>query len=81
MPFEGGLAADNRWIILVKLIPWEQFEESYHRNFSNSDVGNPALSVRMALAALIIKEDLGKSDRDCVELITENPYLQHFCGL
>jgi len=30
---------------------------------------------------LIIKEDLGVSDRDCVEQITENPYLQYFCGL
>jgi hypothetical protein len=30
----------------------------------------------MALAALIIKEDLGKSDRDRGEQITEKPYLQ-----
>lgn len=30
---------------------------------------------------MIIKEELGVSDRDCVEQITENPYLQYFCGL
>ena len=35
----------------------------------------------MALAALIIKEEMGASDRACVEQITENPYLQYFCGL
>lgn len=81
LPFEGQLSPDNKWIKLARLIPWEQFEESYQENFSDSGVGNPALSVRMALAALIIKEDLGLSDRDCVEQITENPYLQFFCGL
>ena len=81
LPFEGRLTPENKWIKLSRLIPWEQFEESYQENLSDSGVGNPALSVRMALAALIIKEDLGLSDRDCVEQITENPYLQYFCGL
>jgi transposase, IS5 family len=81
LPFEGQLSPDDKWIKLSRLIAWEQFEESYQENFSDSGVGNPALSVRMALAALIIKEDLGLSDRDCVARITENPYLQYFCGL
>lgn len=35
----------------------------------------------MVLGALIIKEELGLSDREIVEQITENPYLQHFIGL
>jgi IS5 family transposase len=60
--------------------PWEQFEDSYRKNLSANGVGNPALSVRMALAALIIKEELGVSDRECVQQITENPYLMYFCG-
>ncbi len=33
------------------------------------------------MATLIIKEELSVSDRACVEQITENPYLQYFCGL
>jgi hypothetical protein len=81
LPFQGHLSRDNKWLKLAALIPWEQFEERYQKNFSSSGTGHPALSVRMALAALIIKEDLGVSDRDCVEQITENPYLQYFCGL
>jgi hypothetical protein len=32
----------------------------------------------MALGALIIKEISGKSDRETVEQIKENPYLQYF---
>ncbi len=37
-------------------------------------------SFRMALGALIIKEKLGISDRETVEQIRENPYLQYFIG-
>ena len=37
-------------------------------------------SWRMALGALIIKEKLGISDRETVEQIRENPYLQYFIG-
>ena len=81
LPFHGELAPDNKWVKLAALIPWAQFEDRYKKNFSRSGTGHPALSVRMALAALIIKEELGVSDRLCVEQITENPYLQYFCGL
>jgi hypothetical protein len=44
-------------------------------------MGAPAKSFRMALGALIIKEKLGISDRETVEQIKENPYLQYFIGL
>ncbi len=37
-------------------------------------------SFRIALGALIIKEKLGISDRETVEQIRENPYLQYFIG-
>jgi hypothetical protein len=63
------------------MIPWGEFEDAYCENFSKSGQGPPAFSVRMALAALIIKERLGVSDEECVEQIRENPYLQYFCGL
>ena len=43
-------------------------------------MGVPAKSFRMALGALIIKEKLGISDRETVEQIRENPYLQYFIG-
>lgn len=44
-------------------------------------MGAPAKPFRMALGALIIKERLGISDRETVEQIRENPYLQYFLGL
>lgn len=81
LPFGGKLLASNRWVRLAEMIPWHEFEEQYYQNLSKSGQGPPALSVRMALAALIIKERLGVTDEECVEQIRENPYLQYFCGM
>ena len=80
LPFEGKLAEDNRWVIMAKIIPWKEFETEYAELFS-SEMGAPAKTFRTALGALIIKEKLGISDRETVEQIKENPYLQYFIGL
>jgi transposase, IS5 family len=80
LPFGGKLAEDNRWVIMAKLIPWSEVEEEYAKKFTIL-VGAPAKPSRMALGALIIKEKLGISDRETVEQIRENPYLQYFIGL
>ena len=79
LPFGSKLAEDNRWVMLAQLIPWDEFEEEYAQNFG-TEMGPPAKSFRVALAALIIKEKLGVSDRETVEQIRENPYLQYFIG-
>lgn len=81
LPFGGKLLEGNRWVRLAQMIPWHEFEKQYCSNLSKSGQGPPAFSVRMALAALIIKERLGVTDEECVEQIRENPYLQYFCGL
>lgn len=80
MPFSGKLSSDNRWVIMAELIPWAEFEEQYAEKFSEK-IGAPAKPFRMALGALIIKEKLGISDRETVEQIKENPYLQYFIGM
>lgn len=81
LPFGGHLLSNNRWVKLSKLIPWDDVEKLYSSQLSNSGMGAPALSVRMALGALIIKERLRVSDEEAVEQIRENPYLQFFLGL
>src|SRR5208283_3773159 len=80
LPFGGHLHSDNRWVQLAKLIPWEEIEKKYEKNFAESGMGAPAKSVRIALGALIIKEKLKLSDEETVEQIRENPYLQYFLG-
>jgi len=80
LTFEGKLSSDNRWVVLASLIPWAEFEDEYSSEFS-IDMGAPAKPFRVALGALIIKEKLGISDRETVEQIKENPYLQYFIGM
>lgn len=79
LPFGGKLDGKNRWVKLTNLIPWNDFEELYSEQFSN-DMGAAALPFRVALGALIIKERLRITDREAVEQIKENPYLQYFLG-
>jgi hypothetical protein len=81
LPFGGNLRSDNRWVILAKQIPWAVVETAYAQQFSKEDMGSPAKSSRLALGALILKERLGVTDRELVEQIAENPYLQYFLGL
>ncbi|WP_292742554.1 IS5 family transposase [Nostoc sp. NMS4] len=80
LAFSLKLSLDNRWVVLASLIPWTEFEEEYSSGFSR-EMGAPAKTFRMALGALIIKEKLGISDRETVEQIKENPYLQYFIGM
>lgn len=80
LPFEGKLCKENRWVKLAEIIPWEGIEKDYQKLFPSS-TGTVAKPVRMALGALIIKEKCGYSDRETVEQIRENPYLQYFIGL
>lgn len=80
LPFSGSLNAENRWVKLAKIIPWDQLEKEYAFMFP-SDRGNVAKPVRMALGSLIIQARCGYTDRETVQQITENPYLQYFIGL
>lgn len=78
-----GLQLDpkNRWVMLADMIPWDQYEAKYASLFSDSGVGNVAKPFRMALGSLIIQAKLGCSDRELVQQLKENPYLQYFIGL
>ncbi len=80
LPFSGKLSPNNRWVIMAELIPWTEFESEYAENFSET-MGAIAKPFRMALGALIIQEKLGISDRETIEQIKENPYLQYFLGM
>ena len=79
-PMGLHMNSDNRWIKLADRIPWDEFEVKYARLFP-SDTGNVAKPFRMALGALIIQTKFQYSDRELVEQIAENPYLQYFIGL
>lgn len=79
-PFHQQLDATNRWVVLSKHIPWDKLAAIYYRNM-RADFGAPALSARMVIGAVIIKHMLNIDDREVVEQIRENMYLQYFVGL
>jgi hypothetical protein len=79
LPFSGHLDPDNRWVAMARLVPWKLAEAIYLESLCD-DFGAPALPARVALGALLIKERLGLTDRETVEAIRENPYLQFFLG-
>lgn len=81
LPFGGKLNKENRWVKLAQLVPWAYAEKKYAKSFRKSFRGQKAVSIRVALGALIIQERLQLSDRETVQQIVENPYLQYFIGL
>jgi transposase, IS5 family len=79
LPFGGHLSGDNRWVKLAEFIPWDDLEDHYAEQL-DGQLGTPAKPFRVALGSLIIQQRLGISDRETIEQIRENPYLQYFLG-
>ena len=79
-PFERDLSPENRWVKLAELIPWDPLASVYAKSLSTTS-GRESIDVRMVIGALIVKHKLGLDDRGTVAMISENIYLQYFCGL
>ncbi|QRX64127.1 transposase [Dysgonomonadaceae bacterium zrk40] len=80
MPFEAKLDENNRWVVLSKIVPWEEFARLYYKNFK-SKRGAPTKDARLVLGVIIIKHIMKTDDRGVIEMIQENPYMQYFLGL
>ncbi|HLX92458.1 MAG TPA: transposase, partial [Puia sp.] len=78
--FSQKLSAKNRWVILAQIIPWDKLADVYYRKM-RSKLGPPTLDARMVIGAVIIKHLLNIDDREVVQQISENMYLQYFVGL
>jgi IS5 family transposase len=79
-PFQTSLLADNRWVKLSKVVPWDKFASVY-MSMMTVDFGRPGISPRIVLGALIIKHLEKLDDRGAIAAIQENPYMQFFIGL
>ena len=53
-PFQTFLCADNRWVRIISIVPWDNFAAAYI-SIMNSDFGRPGVSPRLVLGVLIIK--------------------------
>lgn len=79
-PFQNSLLADNRWVKLSRIVPWDKFATAYI-SMMNVGFGRPAISPRIVLGALIIKHLEKLDDRGVILAIQENIYMQYFVGL
>ena len=79
-PFDKQLAKDNRWVVLANLIPWDEVCAIYLKHIGLSSTGRPAISPLVVIGSLIIKHLGNLDDREAVEQIRENMYMQYFLG-
>jgi len=79
-PFQLNLDKENRWVKLSAIIPWDELAGIYYQSMS-ADMGAPSIDARIVIGAMIIKHKLKLDDREVVETIKENMYLQYFLGL
>lgn len=79
-PFERRLNPDNRWVRLARLLPWDDLAEIYWKHFPEKYKGRPGLNPRLVLGSIIIKHLCDLDDRETVEQISENIYMQYFLG-
>ena len=79
LPFGGKLSADNRWVKLAEIIPWDELGVVYNSNF-DPRMGPPARPSRIVIGAMILKHLKKLTDEEVIEDIRENPYFQYFLG-
>lgn len=79
-PFTKHLDPGNRWVKLAKQIPWDKIANIYQRQLNNSITGAGGINPRVAIGAIFIKHMCDLSDREAVQQIQENVYMQYFIG-
>ena len=79
-PFVQQLDPKNRWVVLAQLIPWDEVCNMYLKQVGVSDTGRPPISPRVVLGSLIIKHLCNLDDREAVDQMRENMYMQYFLG-
>jgi IS5 family transposase len=79
-PFSRSLNPDNRWVRLAHKIPWDALVSVYNGQMNNDCFGAEGINARVAIGAIIIKHICDLSDRETVQQIQENMYMQYFIG-
>ena len=79
-PFTNHLDPNNRWVRLAKQIPWDKIANVYQRQLNNLFTGANGINPRVAIGAIFIKHMCDLSDREAVQQIQENVYMQYFIG-
>jgi len=79
-PFEQLLNPKNRWVILANKIPWNEISNLYLKHVGVSTTGRLPINPRIVIGSVIIKHMCNLDDRETVDQISENVYMQYFLG-
>lgn len=79
-PFAQNLDVSNRWVILAEKIPWDSITNIYSKQLNNKSKGADGINARVVIGSLIIKHMCDFSDRETINAIQENIYMQYFIG-
>ena len=79
-PFEQHLRVDNRWVVLSRLVPWDDLSNIYLKHVGVSGMGPKPINPRIVIGALIIKHMEDLDDREVVAQVSENVYMQYLLG-
>ena len=81
-PFDRELDLSNRWVVLSRLLPWDKLCNVYLKNTGiHKGAGRKPINPRIVLGAVIIKHILNLDDRENVDQISENVYINNFWGI
>lgn len=79
-PFSKEFDQQNRWVILSNKIPWDELVSLYYFHHPPKATGRPGVNPRILIGSVIIKHLNDYDDRETIEQIRENVYLQYFLG-
>ena len=79
-PFSRHLNPSNRWVVLSNKIPWDELVNVYNKQMRNAQTGADGINPRVMIGAVIIKHMCDLSDRETLQQIQENMYMQYFIG-
>ena len=80
-PMFARLDKTNRWVVLSDKIPWDDLVNIFYRFHPPNATGRKGLSPRIIIGSVNIKHFYDYDDRETLEQIRENAYLQYFIGL
>ena len=78
-PLMAQLNPDNQLMLLQNTIDWNDLISDLSGYFSEN-VGRPSIPIRLMAGLSIVKFLFNLSDAKTIEMYTENPYVQSFCG-
>jgi len=79
-PFAQTLNPKNRWVVFANMIPWDEICNLYLKHVGVNNTGRPPINPRIVIGSVIIKHMCNLDDRETVDQISENVYMQYFLG-